>query len=324
MADERRDLDLLVLGEAYADVIVSAPNPRPVFGEVGRLVDSIRLTLGSSSVIFTCGAARLGLKTAFVGAVGDDVLGRYVLDAMGNRGIDVSGCIVDRARPTGVRVVLSGPADRAILSALGATPMLSAQHVPQRLVQRARHVHAGSYYLQEALRPDLPAVFHEARRRGASTSLDCSWDPRGEWRDGIDEVLAETDVFFANAQEASSITGFVDARGAAGELLRRGSRGRTGRERTVVVKLGEEGALAARDGQVAEVPSLRVKPLDTTGAGDSFDAGFVYALLRGWSLEESLRLATVCGSLAITGVGGTEAQPTPEEAIAALPRLRRN
>ncbi len=202
--------------------------------------------------------------------------------------------------------------------------MLSAQHVPKRLVARARHVHAGSYYLQEALRPDLPALFHETRRSGASTSLDCSWDPRGEWRDGIDEVLTETDVFFANAREATSITGSADPRDAAHELVRLASRRRSGRPRTVVVKLGEQGALAVRSSEMVEVPALRVEPLDTTGAGDSFDAGFVYGLLQGWSLEESLRLATVCGSLSITRVGGTEAQPTPEEAIAALPRLRRS
>jgi hypothetical protein len=77
-----RDLDLLVLGEVNPDVVVRAADPRPVFGQVERWVDAIELVIGSSSVIFACGAARLGLRTAFAGVVGDDALGRFMLAAM--------------------------------------------------------------------------------------------------------------------------------------------------------------------------------------------------------------------------------------------------
>ena len=95
------DVDLLVLGEINPDVIVRGSDPRPRFGQVERFVDSIDLVIGSSSAIFACGAARLGLTVAFVGLVGDDAMGRFMLDVLRSRGIDVSACRIVEGVPTG-------------------------------------------------------------------------------------------------------------------------------------------------------------------------------------------------------------------------------
>ena len=84
-----RDIDVLVLGEINPDVVVRATDPTPSFGQVERFVDSIDLVIGSSSAIFACGAARLGLRTAFVGVVGDDPMGRFMLDALRARGVEI-------------------------------------------------------------------------------------------------------------------------------------------------------------------------------------------------------------------------------------------
>src|SRR5512140_2053101 len=125
-----RDIDVLVLGEINPDVIVRAADPTPAFGQVERFVDSIDLVIGSSSAIFACGAARLGLRTAFVGVVGDDPMGRLMLDAMRARGIDVAGCRVARAVPTGATVILTSGRDRAILTAPGTVPLLRDEDIP--------------------------------------------------------------------------------------------------------------------------------------------------------------------------------------------------
>src|SRR6478609_9015131 len=112
MTAPERDSDIVVVGEINPDIIVADPDPVPVFGEVERVVDSIRMTVGSSSAIFACGAARLGLRVAFSGVVGDDALGRFMLDAMAERGIDVSACVIDPLVPTGATVILTSPSDR--------------------------------------------------------------------------------------------------------------------------------------------------------------------------------------------------------------------
>lgn len=306
-----RDLDLLVIGEVNPDVVVRAADPRPVFGQVERWVDAIELVIGSSSVIFACGAARLGLRTAFAGAVGDDALGRFMLAVMAERGLETSGVRIDPHVPTGASVILSGPTDRAILTAAGTTPLLRVADVPDALVARARHLHAGSFFLLDAARPDLPRLFAAARAGGATTSFDCNWDPRETWDGGVRALLAETDVFLPNAAEATRITGVDDVEAAARALAALGPR-------VVVVKLGAEGALAVTAaGDAARCPALAVDAVDTTGAGDSFDAGFVAAWLAGRPLAACLALGVTCGSLSTRGVGGTAAQPTLAEAEAA-------
>jgi sugar/nucleoside kinase (ribokinase family) len=183
--------------------------------------------------------------------------------------------------------------------------------VDDALVARARHVHAGSVFLLDSARPDLPALFAAARAGGATTSADCNWDPSGEWDGGLRALLRETDVFLPNAAEAMRIAGVDDAEAAARAIVAFGPR-------VVAVKLGGDGALAVTArGELARGPALPVVPVDTTGAGDSFDAGFLAAWLAGRPLAACLALGIACGSLSTLGVGGTAAQPTLVEAVAA-------
>jgi sugar/nucleoside kinase (ribokinase family) len=306
-----RDIDILVLGEVNPDVIVRGADPRPQFGQVERFVDAIDLVIGSSSAIFACGAARLGLRVAFVGVVGDDAMGRFMLDAMRSRGVDVSACRVDATVPTGASVILVGGADRAILTAPGTVPLLRDEDIPAGLVDRARHLHAGSVFLLDALRPRLAGRFEGARRAGITTSVDCNWDPRGTWDGGLRRILGQTNVFLPNAAEAMRVARRDTVEDAARALVAVGPD-------VVAVKCGADGALAAEpDGTVTRVPALAVDLLDTTGAGDSFDAGFLAGWLAGRPVRDCLALGVACGSLSTRGVGGTAAQPTLAEAKAA-------
>jgi sugar/nucleoside kinase (ribokinase family) len=306
-----RDIDVLVLGEINPDVIVRAADPRPVFGQVERMVDSIDLVIGSSSAIFACGAVRLGLRTSFVGVVGDDPMGRFMLDAMRAHGVEVEGCRVDPVVPTGASIVLVAGLDRAVLSAPGTMPILRDEDVPEALVARARHLHVGSLFLLDALRPRLARRFAAARRAGITTSLDCNWDPRETWDGGIREILRETDVFLPNAAEATRIAGTADIVAAARALAAAGPL-------VVAVKCGMDGAIAVeRDGGVSKVPALDVAAVDATGAGDSFDAGFISGFLAGRPVRDCLALGVAAGSLSTLGVGGTATQPTLPEAEAA-------
>ena len=300
--------DLLVLGELNADVVVSGSDVEPVFGEVERIVDDARLTLGGSGAIFACGAARLGLSVGYVGVAGDDAVGRFVLDELAARGIDTSLCTVHASRPTGMSVILSSPGDRAILTALGTIDALRAADVPAAALARARHVHVASLYLQHALRPDVPRLFAAARRAGATTSLDTNWDPSERW-ETLESALAETDVFLPNAAEARRIARTEDVDEALDVLA--------GRFGTVAVKLGADGAIAGRGDERAAARAPTVDVVDTTGAGDTFGAGFLAGLLGGRSLAVALRLAVACGSLSTRAAGGTAAQPTLTEAEAA-------
>lgn len=300
-----KPFDLLVAGEINPDLILSG-DVVPVFGQVEKLVERAALTVGSSSVIFACGAARLGLRVAFVGVCGDDVFGWFMLEEMGKRGVDISHVIRVPNGQTGLTVILNTTADRAMLTHAGLIAALRADHLPDDLLAQAHHLHIASYFLQTALQPDLPDLFRRARALGLTTSLDTNWDPAEQWT-GVRELLPLTSVFLPNHAEARALTGEDDPRAAASALARAGG--------IVAVKLGADGALGVQGDQVVHVPSIPVRVVDTVGAGDTFDAGFVYGFLQGWDLDTCLRLGAVCGALSTEKPGGTDGQPGLDVAL---------
>lgn len=296
--------DILVAGEINPDLILTG-DVKPEFDQVEKLVDSAVLTVGSSSAIFACGAARLGLKVAFIGVCGDDVFGRFMLDEMQKRHVDVSNVIV-REGQTGLSVILVSGADRAILTHTGLIAALKASDITDGLLCQARHLHVASYFLQTNLQPGLFGLFQRARQLGLTTSLDTNYDPSEKWV-GVNELLSVTNVFLPNKKEATSLVGMADIETAADRLGQR--------VETLAVKLGAEGAIGVHASQKVKVASIPVKVVDTVGAGDSFNAGFLYGYLHQWGLTKSLRLACVCGALSTQKAGGTEAQPTLDEAM---------
>ena len=301
--------DVLVLGEINADLILG-DGATPAFGQAETLVDDATLTMGSSGVIFACGAARLGLSVGYCGVVGDDIFGRFMLESLQQRSVDPAGVIVDKQVKTGLSVILNDKDDRAILTHLGSINSLSAEAIDRTLLTHTRHVHVTSYFLQHALQPGLPQVLSEARAAGATVSMDTNWDPSEQWNHGLALALAETDIFLPNANEARAI--------AHEETLEAAEKKLTQEICTVVVKLGADGAHYCTKSVAIHDAGFPADVVDTTGAGDSFDAGFVYGHVHGWAAEDSLALACACGALSTRAAGGTQAQPTLQEALTLI------
>jgi sugar/nucleoside kinase (ribokinase family) len=300
--------DILVAGEINPDLILSG-EVMPEFGQQEKIVDSAALAIGSSSVIFACGAARLGLKIGFVGVCGADLFGHFMLEAMIQHGIDVSAVRVDATQPTGLSVILNRHSDRAILTYPGTIGALRAAEVSEERLCQTKHLHVASYFLQTSLQPGLAELFKRARELGVTTSLDPNWDPDNKWAN-FEQLLPLVDVFLPNENEALALTAETSVLQALKALeLQTG---------TVAIKCGSSGAMACRGGQTASAEALPVQVVDTVGAGDAFDAGFLYGWLKGWALEKSLRLGTVCGSLSTRAAGGTAGQPDLTEAMGYL------
>ncbi|WP_427884909.1 carbohydrate kinase family protein [Kribbella sp. GL6] len=305
--------DLLVIGDANPDVVVGPVDQPILFGQRERLVPHGSLVLGGSASIMACGAARLGLRVAFAGRVGDDPAGDFVRTSLSDRGVNVDALVVDPALPTPLTTILTSGDDRAILTSPGCLPSTAAEDVPQSLIRSVRHVHAGSFYLMPRLAAGLAGVFKEAKAAKATTSLDPNDDPAGKWdRMVLDPVLRVTDYFLPNASEALALTGHSSVEDAAGILARRMAR----RGTLVVVKNGPDEALAHNGSRAITAPALKVDTIDAVGAGDSFDAGWVAAVLNGMKPDRALTVAAACGSLSTRAAGGTAAQPTWEEVTA--------
>lgn len=302
-----RDFDVVVAGDLNADLVLSG-DVQPEFGQVEKLLDDATLTMGSSSAIFACGAARLGLRVAFIGKVGDDEFGRWLGRELETREIDTAGLVTDPQVKTGLTVILSKGHDRAMLTFPGSIAALRYGDIDQSIIQRARHLHMGSYFLLDGLRPDVPDLFAEAHRHGLTVSLDTNYDPSEKW--DLAEVLPHVDIFLPNETELLRVAAQDDVSKALASLSQIVP--------LVVVKRGGQGAIARRGMENVSAEGLPVAVVDTTGAGDSFDAGLVYAHLKGWELPRMLRLACICGALSTRAAGGTDAQPTLAEALSFM------
>ncbi len=305
--------DVLVLGDANPDLVLVGEEVVPAFGQAERLIDDARLVIGGSGSIFACGAAKLGLRVAFAAVVGDDVFGRFMCDQLQAHGVDTSAVAMLPDRSTGVTVVLSGREDRAMLTFPGTIGDLHRSVIDADLLSKTRHIHVSSYFLQRALIPELPALFAEARDGEATTSIDPNWDPSGAWDSGLLALLPDVDVFLPNEVEALSLARISVIEDAIARL-------RSGGAGTVVVKTAAHGVVGAQASELMTVPAITTRLIDSTGAGDSFDAGFIAGFLGGESLRRCLEIGNACGALSTRGVGGTATQATMVEALEAVER----
>ena len=301
-----KEFDIMVVGEINADLILKG-NVVPAFGQVEQIVDSANLVMGSSAVIFACGTSRLGLRTAFIGKVGDDFFGEFMLGSMRKRGVDVSGVRVGHEIGTGLSVILATKGDRAILTNPGCIPELRYEDINFDLVEKCRHFHLSSFFLLDNLRPDIPKLFKKVKEIGLSVSLDTNYDPVEKWNGDLNSALDYVDIFLPNETEAMAISREKKIDGALDSLSKR--------VQTTVIKLGKEGAVI-RDKIHGEIhqKAVNVEVVDTVGAGDSFDAGFIFGYLNKWPLEKTIQLAVACGSISTLKSGGTDGQATIDNA----------
>jgi sugar/nucleoside kinase (ribokinase family) len=318
-------IDLLVVGDANPDVLVSGAPETPPAGQAETLVDSGTLALGGSAAIVAHGAAVLGLSTALAAMVGRDAAGDFVLDTLSTAGVDISGCVRHESLPTALTVCLNRPdGDRAILTAPGCLPAFGPEQVP---AVPARHVHAASYFLQPRLAAGLTGVLEGFRRAGASTSLDTNDDPAGEWR--LSPGLpAACDLILPNEAEAVALASVLEDGAALGD----GAAPADGLHAALaalaasgpvpVVKRGGEGALALFEGELVGARGPLVTPVDTVGAGDGFDAGFLASWLTSRDIAEALAWGCACGALSTRATGGTAAQPTAAEARSVVAQVQ--
>jgi ribokinase len=304
---------VLVVGDANPDLVLSG-DVVPRFGQEEQLLDDASLVIGGSAAITAHGLTRLGRPASLLAAVGDDALGTDLRNRLDAAGLDVSEVRVRPGRSTGMSVLLSRGDDRAVLTHLGVIDSLQASDVVTALdPETVQHLHVASLFLQPGLAAELPDVLRTARDRGITTSLDTNDDPRGRW-EGVDALLPVVDVLLPNRREAVALGKDEDARRAAVALASRGP--------LVVVKDGADGAFAvAPDHEVIACGGVSREPVDTTGAGDTFDAAFLDGWLAGCPLTDVLRRAVVAGALSVAAAGGTTGQPTREELDQAMPLL---
>lgn len=300
--------DVFTVADLCVDIIVGN-HAVPEFGQKEKLVDYCRITLGGSCSIFACQAAKLGLKVAVAGVVGDDNLGDFIIKELRKVGVDTSYVKVRKDVETGAGLAICNGKDRSILTFMGSIDAVNSHNIDFSELPEARHLHVSNYFLMRSLKPHIMSLIDQYKHAGATVSVDTNWDPEEKWELDLQELLGKTDIFFPNSNELLHLAKVADGQEAMEKI--------TELVPTLVIKKGSSGAMIRCGGQTLEMDAVEPYAgyvyVDSVGAGDSFDAGFVYGRLKGFSDEKALLIANICGACNTAQVGGVQGQPTAKE-----------
>lgn len=299
-----KKLDILVVGELNVDLILTGVPSLPELGKE-KIAKGMNFTMGSASAIFANNISKLGMKVGFVGKLGNDYFGKFMLQNLKERDIDVSHVVVKDGLKTGITVSLSFPEGYAMVTYGGAMQDLTIKDIDLNYLKESKHMHLSSYFLQPGMRKDCSELFKLSKKFGLTTSFDPGWDPAEKWSKVIFGILPYVDVFLPNEQEALMITRCSNVKTALDKLGEYSE--------NVVIKQGSKGALAKEGKRKINTNAFKVKVVDTTGAGDSFNAGYLYKYLNGANIEDRLTFGSACGAIVTTKLGGTTSFPNLRE-----------
>ncbi|NYF54029.1 carbohydrate kinase family protein [Tunturiibacter gelidoferens] len=296
--EHQRRFDITIAGETNLDLILYGL-PEQMSTERELLGSGFKVTLGGSSSILAHNLAALGGRVGFISQVGRDEMGDIALARLGESGVDLSHITSREDVGTGVTVLLPHGQRRHILTYLGAMAEMTIADLDLAYLTSSRHFHLSSLFLQTGLQPDLPELFDQLKKAGLTLSLDTNDDPNDTWGGVLDQLLDRIDVLLPNEDEILRI--------ARKPTLEESLDSLAPRVPLIVVKCGARGAVVQQGKKRDWVPSLRVEPVDTIGAGDSFNAGFLNFYLKDENPLRAAAMGNVTGALSTLRPGGTEA-----------------
>jgi sugar/nucleoside kinase (ribokinase family) len=298
-----------VIGNVNIDILVWPATELPPPG-ADLPVESIQVRAAGSAGNTALALVRLGHRPLLVGCVGDDHFGQFILEELASAGVE-EGVVVLPDEPTGISIAFEGPGrDRSFLTLLGSLQRLRASMVPSEALAKDFVLFCGYFSLPSLRGEPTIRLLERVRADGGYTLFDCDWDPGGwteESREEVAQILPLVDVFLPSEDEARGLTGLDDPVAAAQALQQVSGR-------WVVAKLGANGCVAFGPREEHRIPAPHVRVSDTTGAGDSFNGGLLYALASGAEWSEALRFAIRVASTVVSRSSASR-YPTLEELI---------
>ncbi|MBX3257095.1 MAG: carbohydrate kinase family protein [Chitinophagaceae bacterium] len=296
---KNKQFDVSVIGELNIDIIL---NHNDSFPEMGKeiLAKQMNVTMGSSSAIFASNLSSLGASVAFIGKLGSDIFGDMVMQTLNGSKVDTSAIKQQDELCTGATIVLNFGEDRAMVTHPGAMEHLTIEDINWDIIKRSSHLHFSSFFIQKGIQKDIAAIFKEAKKHGLTTSFDMQWDPAEKWNIDLAAILPHVNIFLPNETELLQITNCSSVEKAIAQIA--------GFANVVVVKQGNKGSTSFWKGKTFFQPAfLNNNVVDAIGAGDSFNAGFIYKFIQHQPIEVCQEFGNVVGAISTTAAGGTTA-----------------
>jgi sugar/nucleoside kinase (ribokinase family) len=299
------NIDLLIRGEGPSDW-----NAIPTWDGPAHM----EMTAAGSVGYTVTHLGWLGLSVRVSSCLSNDPLGVFIQSALRRAGVNVSGIqvIPDTVGGIGVYMLLFGSRKRPLVYRLPSHPLWPTHYSAAEvdILLNTRLLHNGGYLHHDAAwHGDLVEIYREARQRGIITTMDCQfpvWAMPSPWLPALDDILPYIDLFFCDETEARGLTAETHLDSAARHLLNAGAH-------TVIIKQGIDGSTLYRQGWQHHQSAVVIGDLvDSIGAGDVFDAAFIYGTLQSWPLEQCALFASIAAGFSVTGIGGS--QPLPDMA----------
>ncbi|MFZ0963609.1 MAG: carbohydrate kinase family protein [Terriglobia bacterium] len=296
--------EVFCVGNAVADVLARPVDHLAPSGTSQPLED-VALAPGGNGINTAIALARLGVPVRLATAIGKDRFGQFLRERVRAQGIDDAGLVTLPGAKTSTSIVLvEGTGERRFLHLRGVSAFFSAAHLDWGKVAGAQIFHYASAFAIPAFdETSLAPALKRAHELGCLTSINICWDVRGRWMRILQPALEHTDFVFPNREEGQQLTGESEPAAIAVRLREWGAK-------TVIVKLGAAGCYVDSPQGSFTSPGFAVHPVDTTGAGDCFAAGFLAAICRGQALTLAARHANATGALATLALGGADSAPT--------------
>lgn len=301
-----KQYDVVAIGELNVDLILNRIQGEPQVGKEIFAEDMI-LTLGSSTAIFAANIACLGSKTGFVGMIGKDIFGSLVEKSLSEKGVDTSMLIKSDKSSTGATICLNYNEDRANVTYQGAMDIMSFEDIDKTIFNKTKHIHLSSVFMQSGIKRDLLEILKYAKQNNVTTSLDTQWDPNEKWDMNYEEILPYVNIFLPNETELKFLT--------QSETLEEAIKKIEPFINVCVVKRGRKGSILLQKGlEPVEIDAcLNDQVVDAIGAGDSFNAGFIHAFVKGAAAVDAQINGNLTGAVNTTAAGGTGAFTSAED-----------
>lgn len=301
--------EVTCLGILVADVV---GKPIDTYPERGRLnlVERMELHSGGCAANTGVSLAKIGIKTAVIGKVGNDGFGDFLVQVLQKHGIDTRGVKRDEKEATSATMVMvHSDGERSFLHYIGANAALRLEDVDMDIVRQSKVLHVAGALVMPGIDGEPTAeLLRRAKEMGVITSFDTVWNTSSGWMQTVKPCLPYVDYMIPSIEEAKMLTGKEDPEDIAQVFLEHGVK-------VVGLKMGERGCyIRTRDMKLA-IPRYQVQAVDALGAGDAFAAGFLTGVVKGWDLEQTGRFANAVGALCVTALGATTGVRSLEETL---------
>lgn len=312
--------EVACVGILCADVLAKPVDKLPEKGKL-NLIDKLQMQVGGCASNAAIDLAKIGVNVTMVGKVGDDGFGKFLTETLKAEKVNISGLVIDKSVQTSASVVtISTDAERSILHCLGSNSKFTFKDIEMQIVKNSKILFiAGTFLMPEFDGNGTEELLKQASENGVLCCMDTAWDSTNQWMNKIESSLKYLDWFLPSYEEAVQLSGRDEPDAIADVFKLKGVK-------NIVIKLGKDGCYVKPQNDVGfYVPTFNdIKVVDTSGAGDSFCAGFITGLVKGWDLKMCAKFANAVGSHCVMEIGTTTGVKSLKETLEFIKLREKN